>query len=74
MLGGIFVIDAGDFTCLAGKREKWCPGWRLPLNAGELEALQKLKEKKAIFKLNLFNYQAFVNILLKIHFSFPISH
>ena len=22
MLGGIFFIDAGDFTCMAGKREK----------------------------------------------------
>ena len=74
MLGGIFFIDAGDFTCMAGKREKQCPGGRLPLNAGELEALQKLKGKNAIFKLNLFNYQAFVNILLKIHFSFPIKY
>ena len=29
----------GDFTCLPGEREKKCPGGRLPLNAGELEAL-----------------------------------
>ena len=41
MLGGIFSIDVGDFTCLPGEREKWCPGGRLPLNAGELEALLK---------------------------------
>ena len=39
MLGGIFFFDVGDFTCLPGDREKWCPGGRLPLNAGELEAL-----------------------------------
>ena len=39
MLGGIFVIDVGDFTCLPAEREKYCPGGRLPLNAGELEAL-----------------------------------
>ena len=39
MLGGIFFIDVGDFTGLAGEREKYCPGGRLPLNAGELEAL-----------------------------------
>ena len=39
MLGGIFFIDVGDFTCLQGDREKWCPSGRLPLNAGELEAL-----------------------------------
>ena len=39
MLGGIFFIDVGDFTCLSGEREKLCPGGRLPLNAGELEAL-----------------------------------
>ena len=59
---------------MAGKREKWCPDGRLPLNAGELEALQKLKENNANFKLILFNYLAFVNILLKIHFSFPIKY
>ena len=40
MLDGIFFIDVGDFTCLPGEREKECPGGRLPLNAGELEALQ----------------------------------
>ena len=40
MLGGIFFIDVGDFTCLPGEREKKCPGTRLPLNAGELEALR----------------------------------
>ena len=39
MLGGIFFIDVGDFTCLPREREKLCPGGRLPLNAGELEAL-----------------------------------
>ena len=39
MLGGIFVIDVGDLTYLPGEREKQCPGGRLPLNAGELEAL-----------------------------------
>ena len=39
MLGGIFFIDVGDFTYLPGEREKQCPGGRLPLNAGELEAL-----------------------------------
>ena len=42
MLGVIFVIDVGDFTCLAGEREKKCPGGRLPPNAGELEALDGL--------------------------------
>ena len=26
MLGGIFFIDVGDFTCLSGEREKECPG------------------------------------------------
>ena len=31
-------------------------------------------KKNTIFKLNLFNYKAFVNILLKIHFSFPIKY
>ena len=36
---GFFPTDAGEFTCLAGEWEKWCPGRRLPLNAGELEAL-----------------------------------
>ena len=40
MLGGIFFIHVGDFTCLPGEREKLCPGGRLPLNAGELEALR----------------------------------
>ena len=39
MLGWIFFIDAGDFTRLSGGREKKCPGVRLALNAGELEAL-----------------------------------
>ena len=44
------VIDAGDFTCLAGNWEIKCPGGGLPLNAGELEALQKLKGKKCNFQ------------------------
>ena len=39
MLGGIFFIDVGDLTSLPGEREKYSPGGRLPLNAGELEAL-----------------------------------
>ena len=43
MLGGIFFTDVGDFTCLPGEREKKCPGGRLPLNAGELEALNKVE-------------------------------
>ena len=34
-----FFIDAGDFTYLAGEREKKCQGGILPLNAAELEAL-----------------------------------
>ena len=33
------VCDVGDFTYLAGEREKQSPGGRLPLSAGELEAL-----------------------------------
>ena len=33
------VRNKGDFTCLAGKREKEWPGGRLPLIAGELAAL-----------------------------------
>ena len=37
-----FFIDAGGFACFAGEREKKCPGGRLPLNAGELEALRKV--------------------------------
>ena len=38
-LAGFFFIHVGDLTCLPGEREKKCPGGRLPLNAGELEAL-----------------------------------
>ena len=45
MLGVIFVIDVGDFTCLAGEREKKCPGGRLPPNAGELEALRIVRDR-----------------------------
>ena len=48
MLGGIFLIDVGDFTCLTGEREKKCPGGRLPLNAGELEALLPAPNNTAV--------------------------
>ena len=53
MLGGIFSIDVGDFTCLPGEREKWCPGGRLPLNAGELEALDLHELWKYLYKVYL---------------------
>ena len=36
---GFLFIDGGDFACLEGEQEKECPGRRLRLNAGELEAL-----------------------------------
>ena len=36
------VHDAGDFICLVTEREKQCPGWRLPLSAGEFAALSQI--------------------------------
>ena len=55
------IHDAGDFTCLTGEREKECLGGRLPLNAGELIALQggeQIKEQVFVHHgslgLNLF--------------------
>ena len=59
---------------LGGKAGEIVSGRETPSQCGEFEALQKLKEKNAIFKLNLFNYQAYANILLKIHFSFTIKY
>ena len=57
--GAFFFIDAGDFTCLAGKREILCPSLRLPLNEGEMEALQKLKEKKCDFQAQFVQLSGF---------------
>ena len=52
MRGGFFSLMQEILHAWRGKREKGGPGGRLPLNAGELDALQKLKGKNAIFKLN----------------------
>ena len=45
-----------------------------PSQCGRVGSPAEAEGKNAIFKLNLFNYQVFVNILLKIHFSFPIKY
>ena len=75
MLGGIFFIDAGDFTCLAKKAGEIVSSRETPSQCGRVGSPAEAEGKKnAIFKLNLLNYQAFVNILLKIHFSFPIKY
>ena len=63
MLGGIFFIDVGDFKCLPGEREKCVQGGRLPLNAGELEALFNMRiSNTLLYKL------CYVIMLEKNHF------
>ena len=60
---------------LGGKRGRNSVQPETPSQCGRVGSPAEAEgKKKAFFKLNMFNYQVFVNILLKIHFSFPIKY
>ena len=62
------------FYMLGGKAGETVSRRETPSQCWRVGSPAEAEGKNAIFKLKLFNYQAFVNILLKIHFSFPIKH